>query len=55
MVTWLQRNQAEQLSEALAAALRARVDPARVVEILTSASIGAAQLWRAALDDLAKA
>ena len=47
--------QADRLSETLALALRARVDTARVVEILTSASIGAAQLWRAALDDLAKA
>lgn len=55
MVTGLQRNQADRLSETLALALRARVDTARVVEILTSASIGAAQLWRAALDDLAKA
>jgi hypothetical protein len=55
MVVGLQRNQAERLSEALIVALRGRVDAARVVEILTSTSIGAARLWRAALDDLAKA
>jgi hypothetical protein len=55
MVVGLQRNQAERLSEALIAAVGTRIDPARVVEILNSASIGVARLWRAALDDLAKA
>jgi hypothetical protein len=55
MVLGLQRSHAEQLSAALVAALNTRTDPARVVELLISASSGSARLWRAALDDLAKA
>ncbi len=55
MVQGLQRSHLEQLSPAIVAALRARVAPACVVERLISASSGAAQLWKAALDDLAKA
>jgi hypothetical protein len=55
MVQGLQRSHAEQLNAALIAALRARTDPARVVELMISASSGSARLWRAALDDLAKA
>lgn len=55
MVLGLQRNHLEQLSPAIVAALRAHVSPARMVERLISASSGSAQLWKAALDDLAKA
>jgi hypothetical protein len=55
MVLGLQRSHAEQLSAALVAALNTRTDPARMVELLISASSGSARLWRAALDDLAKA
>ena len=55
MVMELQRNQAEHLSEALIAGLGERPNPTRVVQIMTTASLGAARLWRAALDDLAKA
>lgn len=55
MVLGLQRNHLEQLSPAIVAALRAHVSPARMVERLISASSGSAQVWKAALDDLAKA
>lgn len=55
MVQGLQRRQAEQLSAALFLALRAQMDPARMVEILIAASNGETRIWRAALDDLARA
>jgi hypothetical protein len=50
----LQRNQAEHLSEALIAGLGERPNPTRVVQIMTTASLGAARLWRAALVDLSQ-
>lgn len=55
MVQGLRRRQAEQLSAALFLALRAQMDPARMVEILLAASHGETRIWRAALDDLAQA
>jgi hypothetical protein len=54
MVMELQRNQAEHLSEALIAGLGERPNPTRVVQIMTTASLGAARLWRAALVDLSQ-
>ncbi len=54
MVLGLQRSHAEQLSAALVVALSTRIDPARMVERMISASSGSARLWKATLDDLAR-
>ena len=54
IVVELQRDQAKHLSEALTAALGGRPNPTRVMQIITTAGVDAARLWRAALVELSQ-
>lgn len=54
IVVKMQRDQAENLSEALTVALGERRNPTQVVQIMMTAGIGAARLWRAALVELSQ-
>jgi len=54
IVVEMQRNQAEHLSEVLIAALGGRPNPTRVMQIITTAGVDAARLWRAALVELSQ-